>query len=784
MVFQNNIISLDGSKKVVENRFSLQEASRGVINECRQILHRALPRLLEGMFENLDDALYELADKADNNRLQTSYFDAMRNIRKGREQIEARFNGRILECYDHFWKQGPGTGPWAGTQQEQNADTFSLVDEGDLEEALAVGNMISRGENRYYKEIYALNQRFSHLLGGMEVDEKSNPLAPAFFCNAFNSAAQGVELEITVKLVVYKQFERRVVDELGNLYRDLNEHLARGGILPALVRKVRRSPRQAPLPAPGKGNLQDARDTAEGGYGYAAEGDDLQAELFATLQQLLGQRRVAAPPPAVQSRAQLPVADRTEIIAALSALQQNGVMTLPQAAAVGQTEADVRASLIQVMQSGMGSDAAKKISQNDEDAIDVISMLFEFILEDRNLPDAMKALLGRLQIPMLKVAILDKSFFSKKQHPARRLLNSLAHAGIGWSEGRGRAEGGLYAKMEYIVESVISGFENELGLFDQLSAELARFMEEEDKGSKITEQRAAQVTQGKEQLQMARRRVFQEINERLFGHDEIPDVAVALLKEGWKDVLLLIYLRKSEESPEWRNALHLMDRLIWSVQPKEERAQRQQLLKEMPILLKGLRNGLSDISYDQHKMAQLFQALHDCHVRCLKGGVLAGDVPTVDLAKTQGREEQVKSVWSEREHPVSGDGAVQKRREARDKTPESTVASPVSAAKAAPERRDRFLEQADKLKIGSWLEVAEEDGTSTRAKLSWRSQVSGNCLFVNRKGMKVAEISLSGLATWFRSGRATELEEVGVPLMDRALTAMVDVLKAPRKGSH
>ena len=38
-----------------------------------------------------------------------------------------------------------------------------------------------------------------------------------------------------------------------------------------------------------------------------------------------------------------------------------------------------------------------------------------------------EALLGRLQIPTLKVALLDKSFFSSKSHPARRLLDDVAH---------------------------------------------------------------------------------------------------------------------------------------------------------------------------------------------------------------------------------------------------------------------------------------------------------------------------------------------------------------------
>jgi hypothetical protein len=56
-------------------------------------------------------------------------------------------------------------------------------------------------------------------------------------------------------------------------------------------------------------------------------------------------------------------------------------------------------------------------------------MLFEFILEDRNLPPQMQVLLARLQIPYLKAAILDRKMFAHRQHPARRLLDGLADAG-------------------------------------------------------------------------------------------------------------------------------------------------------------------------------------------------------------------------------------------------------------------------------------------------------------------------------------------------------------------
>ncbi len=79
--------------------------------------------------------------------------------------------------------------------------------------------------------------------------------------------------------------------------------------------------------------------------------------------------------------------------------------------------------------------------------------------------------------------------------------------------------------------------------------------------------------------------------------------------------------------------------------------------------------------------------------------------------------------------------------------------------------------------------MTDENGDRFRAKLSWRSKVTGTCLFVNRKGMKVAELPRDGLVEWFRSGRAVELREVNVPLMDRALVAMMKVLDSDGKGA-
>ncbi|MCP4995453.1 MAG: DUF1631 domain-containing protein [Gammaproteobacteria bacterium] len=732
MVSHNNIVSFGG--KGASSGYGLKTAHKNVVTACRQSMLKHLPQLMGGMFEQLDDALYELADKAETNTLQTNYFDAMRAIRKGRDRIENTFNRKVLEVFDRFCASGP-TGLDQAEPRMLEAEEFSLVEEKDLEEDLALGNMVSRGENRHNQALYALDQRFGEIAGS-KVDSTNNPTAPAAICGVFHSIIKGLSLDIPVKLVIYKEFEREVVDNLGPFYVEVNSLMGQAGVLPKLTRRVRRSDGGTYSPLQGGGVA--GRD----GDAITGNASDIRNEVYATLQELLGQRRsTTAPMYTGGAVISMPEADLSDVVSALSTLQSANTAPTTSVQDGGLGVLDIRNGLAAALRAANDGLDAKKIGNSEEDAIDVISMLFEFILEDASLPDAMKALLARLQIPMLKVAILDKAFFSRNSHPARRLLNNLAKAAIGWSESSGRSQEGVYGRIESVVKVIINDFDNDIELFTRLNDEFSDFLEHEEQGAHVIEERTAQVSKGREQLLSARQQVQDEINRRLQSQEAIPDVVVTLLKGGWKDVLQLALLRGGSESEEWQNSIAIMDQLLWSVSSIQSQEDRRKLLQSIPEILKGLRSGLNAISFNQHKMATIFKDLQVCHVSSLKGA------PSSMIRTAQ---------------PVAA--KVESRLEVKEKS-------------EAEEIHDKFVDQAAALTVGSWLEVTDEGGMTFRAKLSWRSAISGTCLFVNRKGLKVAELTLQGVATWFRTKRAVVLDGVEKPLVDRALDAMVSNLK-------
>ena len=71
------------------------------------------------------------------------------------------------------------------------------------------------------------------------------------------------------------------------------------------------------------------------------------------------------------------------------------------------------------------------------------------------------------------------------------------------------------------------------------------------------------------------------------------------------------------------------------------------------------------------------------------------------------------------------------------------------------------------IEIGSWVEFLESTSNTLVARLSWKSKVTGNLVFVNRQGHKVRNYTINGLAVELRAGRAKCVESSSV--FDRAI---------------
>ncbi|AHX12297.1 hypothetical protein CH75_02525 [Dyella jiangningensis] len=729
------------------------ERGGALLNTVRDIAGRRLQILINGMFDHVDDALFDLAEKAENNAAQMHYFDGMREVRKRRPMVERSFLTHVSRELSDFAANQRSV-PSSGIQLPVGTAELSLVADNELEESLAITSMIGKNETRLTRELFSVNQRLSVIYGGLKIEDSSNPVGPAALSQAFRLAMRELNAEMRVKLIIYKLFDRYVLASLDELYQEINAELIRAGVLPQLRHEVARS---------GAAGRAPGAAAADGGQEAVYQGEDdgsASSELLQTLHTLFSARR-GVPATAMRIPAgavQLPSAN--ELIGALSVLQSQAAISqqLPLSAGNALDLAGEVQQLKEHLLAQIGSLRGEKPSQVstiDEDTIDLVGMLFEFILEDRNLPTEMQVLLARLQIPYLKAAILDRKLFAHRQHPARRLLDSLADAAKGWSAESDR-DHRLHDKIKSIVDRLLQDFDDDISIFERLCVELQEFQDISRRRAELAEQRVAESTRGREKLEQARRRAAREILSRIDGHT-LPPLIHGVLSRAWANYLVLTILRQGEESSEFRDALRFANDFIDSTKPARTLDERRALRQMLPGIERALRRGLANVAFQESDIDRLLAQLHTYYRH-----QLGEAVPDAEI---QAAAEPSSLPIPESIQPIAESEAELARSEPMVEPPADT-----------PE-----MQLVAELKPGIWLEFVTGPETVERAKLSWISPMSGRYLFVNRRGLKVADHAPHELAEALARGSARVLDSTA--LFDRALDAIVGRLSQPASAT-
>ena len=730
-----------------------------LLNAVRGIAGKRLQQCLGHLFEHVDDALFDLAEKAENNATQTHYFDGMREVRKRRPAIERNFLATVnLEMGGLTSRAAPSPAP------AQAMAELSLVADTDLEESLAITSMGSKHESRLARDLFAINQRLSVICGGRKIEDANNPIAPAALSQAFRLALRELTADMRVKLLIYKLFDRYVLSTLEELYTEANELLARAGVLPQLRVSAPRGSSAAP-----RGAVAPPSAVVAGAVA-ADMTDPAAAELLQTLHSLFAARRGGTVASARAGDAGSPTPSASELLGALSVLQTQlaaGQIQREPSMVDGTGNFD-REAVSQLKEQLLGQLGALRgtrpshVAGIDEDTIDLVGMLFEFILEDHTLPPEMQALLARLQIPYLKAAILDRKLFAHRQHPARRLLDALADQAKGWSADSDR-DGRLHEKIKGVVDQLLHEFDDDLGIFERLLADLQQFNESSRRRSELAEQRVAESTRGREKLEQARRRAAREIVDRIGGR-QLPPLVHEVLARAWANHLVLVQLRQGEESSEFRDGLRFVDDFIASTRPATDAAARQYLRQLLPGIERALREGLANVAFQQPDIERLLGQLRDWYAQHLgEPRHAAPSTPATANAPAVTAEAAAVAAIPESIQPIIDQNA-----EPESELPEESVRVDTNS----PEWR-----QVEALQPGVWLEFQLPEEPMTRAKLSWVSPMSGRYLFVNRRGLKVADYSPQELAVLLASGHAQVLATNA--LFDRAMSAIVSRLRQP-----
>jgi hypothetical protein len=391
-----------------------------------------------------------------------------------------------------------------------------------------------------------------------------------------------------------------------------------------------------------------------------------------------------------------------------------------------------------------------------------VARLFDQLFDDPKIPLGAKGLIGRLQIPMLKVAIADKEFFSKQDHPARRLLDTLGEIAIRLPADFNTTST-LFGHLETILQELITGFKDEVDIFDIIREQLVALMAREDERIEQESRAAAEQVVQEEALSVAKSVAQQEVSARVQAYP-LPGPVLEFLIEQWLRLMMIIHVKRGVASTAWKNALQAMDELIWSVQPKETLEDRRKLATLVPPLLKRIAAGLKAAGIDDEVRERFFTDLMNSHTKMMMAAV--------------------KGAAPEPAAPAA----------ALDFTPSITMKNPFGAgtvqvseaelsAAEAPRygRGARGANYPDDLKQGDWVEFKVRDGEEEKrqpVRLIFISPRKTRYIFSDRGEKDYIQCTRSEIARRFQTGEAVFMDEVPeVPFFERIMGGVVSKMR-------
>lgn len=670
------------------------------LQAARDVLIEGAMRILTRQVEAMEDALLAIAERSPLLDTRNACFAAQSTLSKQANALMSACKDSYCASFDTFVRG-------RAKPAAPDASTLALVEEEDFEIALARDKATSRLRFNCAEELVALDARVAHLLDRPDLPENDNPLGPRALCDALLEGIVRFERSPAGQAVLLNQFDLALATELAAVYQTLNHQLIDHGVLPDLKAGSRKRPpahdasrrTDMPRPTPGQPNGdilglfdQLARRSCHGDSHTGSAGSAL-LEPLTQLQKGNGVVQGSV-------RFDLPLLEAATIRNVLRSLQQSAVM---QAA-----------------------------SPLDAVLVDAVATLFDAVFDEPGIPDRLKAQIARLQIPVLKAAMLDRSFFARQDHPVRRMLDAIAALAV-YLDGDGDGHTRLEAISE-IVGGVADRFDQDLAIFDAAAAEL------EDMGatleSALDETASANLEASILTLRRTERAerapaIVRDLVQRALDGQTVADAVRVFIQRDWARLLAADYVNEGEQSAHFSSRVETMRELVWSIQPKSDMDARLMLVRILPGLLKRLREGTAEIDLPRQQTDQFFAELVILHANSVRSA--AQPVPLASVAPAETAEATAL--------PEQG-GA--------------PVAHPSPEAPAEVE--DAFTETVRALGKGDWVEFHYEDGTFRWARLAWVSGTKSTYLFSDKDGISSFSIGVHRLADKLRRGEAVKVE--------------------------
>ena len=735
--------------------------SKALLSQCRDLARSKLSGIIADALEKVENDLFAAAEASTSRAEQQLLFEAMNQVKKHRGDIASSFDRHFIEIFEN--RVATRRLSKAKTQ-ELKLEELKLVDDSAMEEELVVSDLARKTKNRVDQdELLGIRARLGHLLSTEDLEDSGNPLSPEAVFEALRLACARIPGDFAIKRSLMNAFQPHVAAGITAVYADVNKNLIAHHVLPRINFHVKRArdvgvaQRQGdPASAMAMSQAMNLAQLGAAGMGtsqlmqlgqlFHAAGVPAAAAAMSASQQLdlstllagvvsgppsgrQAMARVMAEPSQFQFESALEMPATPELMASLTRLQTNSGFV----PAVGAGPLDYLGALDQQVRT--------QSHPLDQLTIELVTMVFDYILDDRAITETVKAELARLQIVAIKAALLDRTFFARRAHPMRRFLDQVAAAASD-PDVASDEQSKFLAGLRGIVDYLVHDFTDDLTVFTVAQETLEKLIHED---SQRREQEIAPTTAElvrKEEAEIAHHTALAEIKRR--ATRKTPGFVREFLYHWWTKTLVDAYMKNREGDDSWTHRLGIVDARVWSVTPLRT-AEIQQLASMLPTLMKSLLRGMNAIEMPPEARHAFFNQLMQAHTA------------TINAAKAQAKPQGAAAEAA----PAPAASA------AEAEPADDPATGPVTHSGMED---DYWVHTAMALERGAMVEFLE-GGAAVRSKLAWVSPKQTILLFT-ASGSAARQVAPKTLAGLLRDGKARVLEGAEA-LMDRVVTAMV-----------
>lgn len=575
----------------------------------------------------------------------------------------------------------------AGRGARLSLDSMTLLADERLDEEIAVNNCSRRLKEQCDYEIWSLTQRIIALVGMDHPADSQNPVFPQTFAQALMEAIGSFETNAGVRLVVFKTFGPVLLDIMPAVFVAANKALKARGI--------------------------DVESSEY--YGHPVVTVERRSDPLLTQQEtLLGTAKVGL---------EL-TSDPTQILA-------KSANTPPQHVVGGKPVEPVRHGHLRNIDAriteesiartaggrtlhGASRELQEKLTRDEQNIRDIVTVMFDRLGSDARMPSQLRAVVARLQPPVLELALKDRSMLTQVHHPVRKLLDLIAEFGL--TIGLGDDDDSTVRSVENIIDGLVQICNEEPNAFKLAFDRLDNFFYHHEEAALQTDANLRALERC-EATEFAGSQADREIALRLQNRT-LPDAISAFIMTAWREVLVHDYLYGGPLGEPWRLGLVTLDEIVKSLHPSTDETERRRLAKSLPPSVESLLNR-PDIVGDHGVLATNFFA----------------ELQRVHELASNGK-------WAE----IGGKLFVPSR-----------AALAVSSSLASPSVELSALGLA----CGDWIETRDVAGIR-RWRLNWITSILGTCVFKHYETNNVCNMSCEELHDRLSSGEIQHVRGLGL----------------------